>query len=193
MENWINVAPILVITAACFFMMLTDDWKKNMISNGIVFLSAFLILIQFWSFSFSIVKLITGLMSLAILGISINRNDSIQNIKSRSEKIFRTGALTLIYLIIIFISTRVANYLSIPLELIISALFILGFGIIQLGMSQRLYKVFLAILLMFFGFELIYSANEASLLVNGLLALVMMLVSLVGGYILVSEYESREE
>ncbi|MBA4374563.1 MAG: hypothetical protein C0401_00115 [Anaerolinea sp.] len=193
MENWINVAPILVITAACFFMMLTDDWKKNMISNGIVFLSAFLILIQFWSFSFSIVKLITGLMSLAILGISINRNDSIQNIKSRSEKIFRTGALTLIYLIIIFISTRVANYLSIPLELNISALFILGFGIIQLGMSQRLYKVFLAILLMFFGFELIYSANEASLLVNGLLALVMMLVSLVGGYILVSEYESREE
>jgi hypothetical protein len=193
MENWFNLLPILLIAITCILLISTDDWKKALLFYGIIIFLAFLILIQFWSFSSSLVKFLTGIMSLLILSLSINRNYQSTDNRSKSEMIFYSVALCLIFLIVIFVSKRISDFLSIPLELIISSLFISGYGILQLGMTQKLYKVFLALLLFFFGFELIYSINESSLLVNGLLAMVSLLVALIGGYLLAIEYESVEE
>jgi hypothetical protein len=87
----------------------------------------------------------------------------------------------------------ISNYLSIALEIVLAALLLIGFGIFQLGITHEPYKIFLAILVLFFGFELIFSANESSLLVNGLLAVVTMLIALMGSYMIINEFETGDE
>ncbi|MCX6055038.1 MAG: hypothetical protein NTZ74_09020 [Chloroflexi bacterium] len=193
MDNWMNLIPVLVIMSGCIYLLLTDLWKHALISVAVIYVSTFFILIQFWSFSFSMVKMLTGLMSMIILGISYSKGDIEKKHMPRAERIFRGVALCLYYLVIVFISGRVTDYLAIPLEMVISSLFILGYGIVQLGMTQSLLKVFLALGLIIFGFELLYSTNEASLLINGLLAIVVLLVALVGGYIAINEVEGDAE
>jgi hypothetical protein len=193
MDHWINLIPILILTAACLFIMLTDDWRKILISYAVIYISAFSIITQYWSFSFSLVKLITGLMSLVVLGLSINKHFEVPQRKLNAEFIFRLVALFLIFVIMVFLVNQISNYLSIPLEIALASLLMIGFSVFQLGISLQPRRIILAILTLFFGFELIFSANESSLLVNGLLALVSLLVALMGGYMIVNEFESDEE
>ncbi len=193
MDHWINIIPILVLTAACIYIFITNDWRRILIAYVILYICAFAIIAQYWSFTFSLVKLITGLMSLVVLGISINRYYAVPDKKVRSELVFRLIALSLIFILVAFMVYRISNYLSISLEIVLASVLLIGFGIYQLGITHESYKLFLAILVLFFGFELIFSANETSLLVNGLLAVVTMLIALMGSFMIINEFEAGEE
>ncbi|MBA4384594.1 MAG: hypothetical protein C0410_07640 [Anaerolinea sp.] len=193
MDNWINLIPVLILAAACIYIFIINDWRRILIAYAVLYISAFAIIAQYWSFTFSLVKLITGLMSLVVMGISINRYYALPEKKTKSELIFRLIALSLIFILVAFMVYRISNYLSIALEIVLAAMLLIGFGIFQLGITHESYKLFLAILVLFFGFELIFSANETSLLVNGLLAVVTMLVALMGSFMLINEFEEGEE
>ncbi|MHB8136607.1 MAG: hypothetical protein ACYDH1_20535 [Anaerolineaceae bacterium] len=193
MDHWINILPILILTAACIYIFITNDWRRILIAYALIYICAFAIIAQSWSFTFSLVKLLTGLMSLIVMGISINRYYAIPEKKVKSELVFRLIALCLIFILVVFMVYRISIYLSIALEIVLSALLLLGFGIFQLGITHEPYKIFLAILVLFFGFELIFSANETSLLVNGLLAVVTMLIALMGSFMIINEFELGDE
>lgn len=193
MDNWINLIPILILAAACIYIFMTNDWRRVLFAYAILYISAFVIIAQYWSFTFSLVKLITGLMALVVMGISINRYYALPEKKLKSELVFRLIALSLIFILVAFMVYRISNYLSIALEIVLAAMLLIGFGIFQLGITHESYKLFLAILVLFFGFELIFSANETSLLINGLLAVVTMLVALMGSFMLINEFEEGEE
>ena len=193
MDNWINIIPIIVLAAASVAIILFDEWEKILVSYAVAYLSAFTIIVQFWTFSFSLVKLITGLMSLVILGLSIFHYPVVFKTKTRSERIFRIITLLFMFTVLAFLVYRVTIYLSIPLEIVLASLFLIGLGVFQLGITHELFKLFLAILILFFGFELIFSSNETSLLINGLLAIVALLVSLMGGFLIINEREGAEE
>jgi hypothetical protein len=193
MDNWINILPILMMVAACIYIFITNDWRRILIAYAVIYISAFVVIAQYWSFTFSLVKLITGLMSLVVMGISINRYYTVPEKKIRSELVFRLIALCLIFILVTFMVYRISNYLSIALEIVLASLLLVGFGIFQLGITHEPYKLFLSILILFFGFELIFSANETSLLVNGLLAVVTMLVALMGSFMIINENEMSEE
>jgi hypothetical protein len=193
MDHWINIIPILILTAACVYIFITNDWRRMLIAYAILYICAFVIIAQYWSFTFSLVKLITGLMSLVVMGISINRYYSIPEKKVKSELVFRLIALCLIFILVSFMVYRISNYLSISLEIVLASMLLVGFGIFQLGVTHEAYKLFLAILVLFFGFELVFSANETSLLVNGLLAVVTMVVALMGSFMIINENETGDE
>ena len=193
MDHWINILPILILTAACIYIFITNDWRRILIAYALIYICAFAIIAQSWSFTFSLVKLLTGLMSLVVMCISINRYYAIPEKKVKSELVFRLIALCLIFILVVFMVYRISIYLSIALEIVLSALLLLGFGIFQLGITHEPYKIFLAILVLFFGFELIFSANETSLLVNGLLAVVTMLIALMGSFMIINEFEPGDE
>jgi hypothetical protein len=193
MDHWINIIPILILTAACIYIFITNDWRRILIAYAILYVCAFVIIAQYWSFTFSLVKLITGLMSLVVMGISINRYYAIPEKKVKSELVFRLIALCLIFILVAFMVYRISNYLSISLEIVLASVLLIGFGVFQLGVTHESYKLFLAILVLFFGFELVFSANETSLLVNGLLAVVTMLVALMGSFMIINENETGEE
>lgn len=193
MDNWLNLIPVIVLAASCLFITVTENWQKIILGYAVSFISAFCIIVQYWSFSFSLVKLLTTLMSLVVLGLSINKRYEEPLPKPKSELVFRLVALCLIFIIMVFFVNRTSIYLSIPMEISLDSLLLIGFGIFQLGITHEPYKIFLAIITLFFGFELIFSANESSLLVNGLLALISLLIALMGGYMIVNEFEGGEE
>ncbi len=193
MDHWINILPVLILAAACIYIFITNDWRRILIAYVILYVCAFAIVAQYWLFTFSLVKLITGLMSLVVMGISINRYYTIPQKKAKSELVFRLIALCLIFILVLFMVYRISNYLSISLEIVLASLLLIGFGIFQLGITHESYKLFLAILILFFGFELIFSANETSLLVNGMLAVVTLLIALMGSFMIINEFETGAE
>jgi hypothetical protein len=132
-------------------------------------------------------------MSLVVIGLSLFKKEYPDLVIPRSTIIFRITGLIFLLFIALFSAKSVSDLLSSPLEIVLSALLIMITGIWQLGMTQRPLNVILAILTFFLGFELIYSANETSLLVNGLLAMVNLLIALVGSYILSSEVDVLAE
>lgn len=193
MDHWINIIPLIIIAAACYLMLIVNKWQKALLSCGMIYLSAFLIMLQFWSFNFSLVKLISGLMALVIIGLSLIKRFHNPTEQNKARLIFRLSAYSLILLIMVFMSSGVTQNLSIPLEIVLASFIMIGFAIFQLGISQEPYKVFLAIMTFLLGFELIFTTNESSLLINGLLSMITLLISVVGGYIIVNEFESSEE
>lgn len=193
MDHWVNILPVIAITAACLYSLISEEWETSILSISLVYIAGFLILIQFWPFSFSLVKLVTGLMSLVILGVSFNSYHSLHLPVINGQKIFQLVALGLVYLILGFMAVRISGFLLLPLEIGIGALFAIGYGIIQLGMSHEPFKVFLALLIIIFGFEMVYSANEGSLLVSGLLAFISLGLAMTGGYLIMHARQGDEE
>jgi hypothetical protein len=193
MDHWLNVLPVGLIMLACLYSIVSEDWATSILSISVVYIAGFVILIQFWPFSFSLVKLVTGLMSLVVLGVSINTYHSFRLPTINGEKLFRLVALSLVLLILGFLAVRISSYLLLPLEIVIGALFAIGFGVIQLGISQEPYKVFMALLVIIFGFEMVYSANETSLLVSGLLAVINLGLAMTGGYLIMNAKQGGAE
>ncbi len=193
MDYWFNFLPVALIMLACLYCIISENWATSILSIGLVYIAGFLILIQFWPFSFSLVKLVTGLMSLVVLGVSINTYHSFRMPTINGEKLFRLVALGLVFLILGFLAVRISKFLLLPLEIVLGALFAIGFGVIQLGISQEPYKVFLALLVIIFGFEMVYSANEASLLVSGLLAAINLGLAMIGGYLIMNAKQGGAE
>lgn len=193
MDNWINVIPIGILIISCGYLIFTNDWRKSLISYAVIYMCAFIVITQYWTFTFSLVKLITGLMSLVVLGVSINHQHEKESSKTKSEWIFQLVSLGLLFTVITYLGSGVSNYLSLPLEIILSSLVIIVFSVFQLGITHTPYRIILSIMILFFGFELIFSSNEPSLLVNGLLAIVTLLVAFMGGFLITNEYEGTEE
>jgi hypothetical protein len=66
------------------------------------------------------------------------------------------------------------------------ALLLIGMGLLNVGLSSRILAPFLGLLTVISGFEILYSAVEASTLVAGLLAIVNLGIALVGAYLLLT-------
>jgi hypothetical protein len=184
MDNWINLVPLILTALAGFVLVVSDRWQTLIISLGAIYLLAFSIFVQYLPFTFSLAKLITGLMALIILGLAKYKKETSEEIKPKSAIIFRIAALTFLYLLIGLSTKAISVSISIPFEIVMCSLSILVCGILQLGMTQKPFNVMIAILTFFLGFEIIYSVGESSLLVSGLMAVVNLLIAMVGSYII---------
>jgi hypothetical protein len=68
-----------------------------------------------------------------------------------------------------------------------SGLFLIGVGLLQVGLTANLFRSTLGLLTLLSGFEILYAAIETSILVAGLLAILSLGVSLAGAYLLQSQ------
>lgn len=193
MSNWINYPFILILTAGLFLLLLADSRKMILIAFGSVLLMAFVINIQFWPFTFALTKLITGTMAIVILHFSPSISSQTVLGPGKTGIVFRATALAFGLVLISFSVSSISTFLSLNPEQILISLFMMLCGFIQLGISQNPYRVFLGLLLVFQGFEIIYGSLESSLLINGMLAAVDLLVALVGSYLIANSLKEEEE
>jgi uncharacterized membrane protein len=77
---------------------------------------------------------------------------------------------------------RVMPGLGMPV--IAGSLFLIGMGLLHLGITTRILRVVIALLTVLAGFETLYAAVEGSILVAALLAVVNLGLGLVGSYLL---------
>jgi len=191
---FVVVSPILIF--------IINDWRWNIISLATLYLGVFALVSLSWPISLTLVKLITGWMCGAILGMALTGqpgattssgdrpSSGIPTLEPKlptSYRVFRIFLIVMFVLVVFSVSPTLQRYVpGINVNQTLGALFLVGMGILQVGFSTRVFPLILGLLSILAGFEIIYAVVESSTLVSGLLAVVNLSIALVGAYLIVS-------
>jgi hypothetical protein len=134
------------------------------------------------------IKVVTGWMAIAILGIT---RLNLKDVEDDGEqfwpqgRLFRLFSAGVVTMIVITVSPRVESIIpGIGLPVIYSSLILIGLGMLHLGMTAQPFRVILGLLTVLSGFEALYAALESSILVAAMLSTVNLGLALVGAYLL---------
>ncbi len=193
MTYWINIFPLLVILAGCLLFLASS--RKSIVFGSVLvlFIAEFLLSIQFTSLIPALVRLISSASALLVISLSMRDSEIGFGSLSKNTTIFRITAYVIFAILSILLSLKLAEYLRIPIEVAIGGLFTLFCGLLYLGISGTLSKLILAIMVFFAGFSLIFGVLESSILVNGLFAVVILLLGALGSYLIIREVMVAKE
>jgi hypothetical protein len=107
--------------------------------------------------------------------------------------VLRIIAFVIFAILSILLGLKLTDVLQIPVEVAIGGLFSLFCGLLYLGISTTLSKLILAIMVFYTGFVLIFGVLESSILVNGLIAGVILLLGALGSYLIIREVMVERE
>lgn len=182
---WIVVGFTLVTSAG---LIISRDWRLELGLLGMQYVGVFWLTNQYWPISMAAIKLVTGWMAIAILGIT---HLNLKDIDHDSEQFWPQGRLFRIFtagvvtMIVVTASPRVEAIIpGIGLPIIYSSLTLIGLGMLHLGMTAQPFRVILGLLTVLSGFEALYAALESSILVAAMLSTVNLGLALVGAYLL---------
>ena len=179
---------VILVSITGLVLLISQDWRLSIVALALQYTGAFSLVALSWPPDMAAVKLVTGWMSGAILGMAF---------ASAPEKgwkeaefplahlIFRLILAGLMILVMISASSRMTAWLpgASNLQLVGGALLI-GAGLLQLGLSNQPARVVVGLLTVLGGFEVFYAIIERSTLVAGLLAGINLGLALVGAYLL---------
>jgi hypothetical protein len=191
MENWLNLIPVIGILGSLLMLLISNNWRRLIISLAVLYLGIFVLLVQALPLTLAAVKLITGWMSALLLGLILPKEIREPAEGLASNQIFKVFASILIWVLAFLISKSISSTFSVSPEIAFTSMAIFGSGLLQLGMKTRPLFVILGILTVLAGFELIYASVETSILINGLLTLINLLIALVGTFF--ESYQDPEE
>jgi hypothetical protein len=181
---------VVLIAITAIAVLVSRDWRSVIAALGLQHLWAFLLITSSWPLELAAVKLVTGWMAAAILGFTIlsvpqQLNQSSQTWQGSGA--FRSISAGLIILVVLGAAPRLAGWNpAIGDSQAAASLLLLGIGLLQIGFSSSYFRTVIGILTFFSGFEILYAAVEASILVVGLLAAVNLGIALVGTYLIVA-------
>ena len=181
--NWI--ALILAI-ATSTGLLLSRDWRWSLGLLAAQYLSVFWLVQTHWPISMAAVKLVTGWMACAVLGIAqINsRREGETETTWPQGRLFHVFAAGMVLVVTFAISLRGINWLGISLPIAWGGLVLIGLGLLHLGNTSEPFEVVIGLLTVLAGFEILYAAVESSILVTALLAVVNLGLALAGAFFL---------
>ena len=180
-------AAILVLLTSLFLLVLRD-WRLILAALGIQYIGIFLLTALSWSIEIAVVKLVTGWMSAALLGIALintRLSDILEGELSRSAIVFRIFAAALAGLVAYTWGSKLIGFiLEIAPPQAFGGLILLLMGLLHLGLTSRPLRVIVGLMTVLSGFEVLYAALEPAALVIGLLAAVNLSLALVGAFLI---------
>jgi len=192
---WIVIIFLLLTSAG---LLITRDWRLGLGLLGLQYVGVFWLTNQHWPISMAAIKVVTGWMAIAILGITrLNLKEPDGETKHfwPQGRLFRLFIAGIITVIIATIAPRMEDIIpGIGLSVISGSLILMGLGMLHLGMTAQPFRVILGLLTVLSGFEALYAALESSILVAAMLSVVNLGLALVGAYLLIgSNPEETEE
>lgn len=182
---WIVVGFVLVTSAG---LLVSRDWRLELGLLGLQYLGVFWLTSQHWPISMAAIKLVTGWMAIATLGITrLNLKEAGDDSEEfwpqgRLFRVFAAGSVTVI---VVAAAPGVEGIIpGIGLPVISGSLILMGLGMLHLGMTTQPFRVILGLLTVLSGFEALYAALESSILVAAMLSTVNLGLALVGAYLL---------
>ena len=182
---WVVVGSVLVTSTG---LLVSRDWRLELGLLGLQYVGVFWLTNQHWPISMAAIKLVTGWMTIATLGITI------LNLKDAADadeqfwpqgRLFRLFAAGIVTVIVVTAAPRVEGIIpGIGLSVISGSLILMGLGMLHLGMTAQPFRVILGLLTILSGFEALYAALESSVLVAAMLSVVNLGLALVGAYLL---------
>ncbi|MFH2040045.1 MAG: hypothetical protein ABIJ65_11485 [Chloroflexota bacterium] len=181
----------MIILSASIGQMLSRDWRWSLGFLGTQYLGVFGFVQTIWPINLAIVKLISGLIVCLAFATS-QKNTTAFSFSETSwpqGRLFRLLATALILLTTLSISSQTSLWLGISNRVgTWASLLLMGIGLLQLGITTQPMRVIIALLTLISGFEIIYAYVESSALVAAMLVLINLGLSLVGIYMLNTDY-----
>ena len=189
---WIAVGLIVPVSAA---LLVIRDWRWMLGLLATLYLAAFILVAQHWPLGMAVVKLVSGWMVVAALGMSrlgLPLPEEELEVPILLEgSAFRLFGASISVLIAVSVGPQIESLIpGIGLPITIGSLVLIGTGLLQLGMTSNVLRVTLGLLTELSGFEILYAAVESSILVAALLAVANLGLALVGSYLLIHSVQS---
>jgi hypothetical protein len=183
---WIAVGIIILASAA---LAIVRDWRWMLGFLAALYLAAFILTIQHWPLGMSVVKLVTGWMATAALGMThlgLSQPTEEKQPFLVEGSAFRLFGAAIAILIGVSAGPRIEELIpGIGLPVVIGGIVLIGTGLLRLGMTSDILRVVIGLFSVLSGFEILYAAVESSILVAALLAVANLGLALAGSYLLI--------
>ena len=191
---WIVITFLLLTSAG---LLITRDWRFGLGLLSLQYVGVFWLTNQHWPISMASIKVVTGWMAIATLGIT---RLNLKELEGESKhfwpqgRLFRLFTAGIAIIIIATVAPRVEDIIpGIGLPVISGSLILMGLGMLHLGMTAQPFRVILGLLTVLSGFEALYAALESSILVAAMLSVVNLGLALVGAYLLIGSKTDKSE
>lgn len=169
----IAVIAVLILVITTTVLMVMNQWRWMSIAWVFQVFSVFWLTSLSWSFSESIVKLIGGWITIAI--VSSAHPELI--LEKEKETIstgfgFRFLVSGMIWLFAFSIASNLQTLVDARIEIIWGGMLLFSSGLLQVGLAKNYVRLIIGLITFINGFEIMYASIESSVLVSGLLVFI---------------------
>jgi hypothetical protein len=182
-----SLPAVALVLLTSLVLLEVLDWRFSIGALGLQYLGVFLLVALTWPIELAVIKLVTGWMCGAILGLTnVNYQGDVNAEQAwPTERLFRILTASLVVIAVLAFSPRVEQWIpSAAAPQIWGSFLLIGMGLLNVGITRALFAAILGLMTVVSGFEIIYAAVEASTLVAGLLAVINLGIALVGSYLM---------
>jgi len=188
-----NIAAIAPFASAwvgitALILLVSRDWRVSISALGAQYVGMFILISLVWPIEYAVVKLVTGWISAAILGMGlVDQAEAWEDELGRwvSGTLFRVFIAGFVGFMAFALTPSVGRWVLRASQVqIMGGLLLIGLGTFHLGLTAQPIRIVLGLLTVLSGFEIFYSTMETSLLVTGMLAVVTLGLALTGSYII---------
>ncbi len=192
--SWNAIWPSVVagmLFVVGLLMLVSRSWRWLLGGLAVVYAGATALIALSWPWTLAATVLVGGWMAASVLGLSQWNVTTEDEPERPSAWVFRLLAGLLVLPLVFSLTPMMQTWLPVDRPRLGASLALMTLGMWQLGLrGQRPLWVIGALLTVMAGFDILYAALEQSLLLAGLLALVVVALALVGGYLVVQEQEA---
>jgi len=192
--SWVAVGLLLVTSVG---LLLSRDWRWSLGFLAAQYLGMFWMVSLHWPFGLASIKLVTGWMAAAALGVThmdLPEDEETEVSSLPSGRLFRMIAVAIILVLVIAGTPAVEKIIpGVSRPVIAGGLLLAGMGVLLLGISAGLLKIILGLLTVMAGFEILYATVETSILLAGLLTTINLGLALAGAYLMTAAPKEDEE
>ena len=182
--SWASVGLILVTSVA---LLVSQSWQRSLLFLSLQYLGMFWLVSLHWPMTMAAVKLVTGWIAAAALGMSQPQTDQPTSSEDAwpQGRLFRLLAAGLVILVVIASVPTVTTWLPGLRTLeTLGSLLLLSMGLLHLSVTARPFRTILGLLTVLAGFETLYAAVENSVMVAAMLSVINLGLAMVGAYLL---------
>ena len=196
-SGFVGLIVLLFVLLSSVALLMSRDWRWVLGALGIQYFLAFLLITPSWPLELAAVKLVAGWMASAVLGLT--RLNLVEGPDQVSRRLPTSPAFLILstFLVLLVVSGAAPALADWARQMSINqawgGLMLVGMGLLQVGLSGRNFRIILGLLCLLSGFEILYAAVEASLLVAALLGIMTLCIALVGAYLLQAPRMERRE
>ena len=196
-QNFVAWAAVGLLLITSIGLLISRDWRWNLGLLAVQYIGMFLLVMQHWPFGLASVKLVTGWMASAALGVtrlSLADHEESTETAWPQGRLFRLFAAAIVILLVASATPSMEEMIpGINRPVVMGGLLLAGMGLLHLGITAETLRVSIGLLTLLAGFETLYSTVESSILLAGLLAVVNLGLALVGSYMMTAAHTEERQ
>jgi hypothetical protein len=164
LNNVVSSSAVIIILAASTGLLISRDWRWSLALCAGQYLVAFWLVSLHWPFGLAAVKLVSGWMGIAALGLTrlnLSGEDQTREKFWPRQLWFHFLLAAIIILLALAAAPRLEFFLpGLELPVITGSLVLMGMGVLHLGITSQNLRVILGLLTFLCGFEILYASVE---------------------------------